>query len=459
MSVESRHQDYILVFDDVLLMRHAIRGQRAIKEDDFNFTYLPVPPALSQNFDTANRGRYEFYKSFAEFPEIVGPTVLGLQGMVHDTEAKVDLPPKMEYLRRQATPDGKSLQQLWQHVTNEIFSVGRISLLPEVLKGDLLGINEPVLIAPYNRESMRNWMIENVFVGPSMVILAEPVFKYDGRFGAKRVKQYRVLELTEQGYRQSVLSVNGREEIEETSVLISRKGKKFDRIPIVVINTATIGFDLDAMPLLPMANKSIDVYRKKASYGRAMYNTSDPTPFATGVKESELPTTIGGGSMWSAASDKAKFGLLEVTGTGLEAQRKAIQDDMQEAMANAGRILDHRKNQPEAGVSIKRQQHAQKITTVSMIVNAAQGMEDTLRNVAVILGEDPAKVKFTANLDFAEIKIEPNDLLGLMQSKAAGLPISDKNIHELLRQSKYSNDDFETEKTDIEAEPTVTDEE
>ena len=455
MSVESRHQDYILMFEDVLLMRHAIRGQRAIKDEDHNFIYLPVPPALAVSWNTANRQRYIFYKSFAEFPELVGPTVLGLQGMVHQTEPIVELPAKMQYLFEQATPDGKSLQQLWQMVTSEIFSVGRIGLLPEVFPGDLNGINEPVLIAPYTRESMRNWLIQDIRVGPALVVLAEPVFKHDGRYGARRVKQYRVLEIDQAGkYIQSVVQVNDGKEVNEEPTVISRKGIDFNKVPLVVINTATQGFELDSIALLPMANKSIDVYRKKASYGRAMYNTSDPTPFATGVKQSELPETIGGGSMWSASSDKAKFGLLEVAGTGLEVQRKAIQDDLDEALANAGRILDHRKNQPEAGVSIKRQQAAQKITTVSIIVNAAQGMQDTLKNVAVFLGEDPAKIKFIPNLDFAEIKIEPQDLLGLMQAKNDGLPLSLESIHEILEQSKYTNKDFKTELAVIEKEPT-----
>lgn len=453
MSVTTRHEDYILTEEDVLLMRNSIRGQRAIKERDFDFTYLPRPPALVRAGGDPDGSRYAFYKSFAEYPELVGPTVLGLQGMVHATEALVELPSKMEYLLERATPDQKTLQQLWQFVTSEIFSVGRISLLPEVLPIDIGKVKEPTLIATYTREALRNWRTKQIWMGPSMIILSEPQTKADGRFSSLTVEQYRILELDDNNqYRQSVITVDKESEVEESSVLISRKGLKFESIPLVIINTASLGLNIDAIPLLPMANKALDVYRKKASYGRAMYNTSDPTPTATGVKSSELPDTIGGGAMWSATSKDARFGLLEVFGTGLAAQRQAIGDDLAEAYSNAGRIMDTSKNQPEAGVAIKRQQNAQKITTVSVVVNAAQGMEKTLKNIAVIMGEDPDKVKFVPNLDFAELSIEAQDLLGIMQAKNDGLPLSQKNIHELLRQSKMTNDNFKTEIGDIDNE-------
>src|SRR5690606_34909797 len=73
-----------------------------------------------------------------------------------------------------------------------------------------------------------------------------------------------------------------------------------------------------------------------------------------------------------------------------------------------------------SGEAIKLRLGNQTSTLKSIAMTAAAGLERALRNLAVWLGEDPAKVEVKPNLDFFEHLLSSNDITALVAGWQAG---------------------------------------
>jgi hypothetical protein len=113
-------------------VRDVIEGETAVLDNDNVQEYLPPPPGMqpgpeqSINDKLTNQlqTRYDFYKTFADFPEITAPMIQGIMGLVHEKSPEYNLPDSLSYLEKKATADGDSLEDLWQLLTQEVFYTG-----------------------------------------------------------------------------------------------------------------------------------------------------------------------------------------------------------------------------------------------------------------------------------------------------------------------------------------------
>ena len=197
MPVTTHHANYEARVEDWSRVRDAIVGESAVKAA--RETYLPRPPGMRQATHVVLDGgkrtgddRYDFYLGFAEFPEIIGPTIDGLQGLIHEKPAEVVLPSQLDYLIKDATPDGEGIDILWERITREVIAAGRINLLHDV------GADDLVRFCSYSAESMINWRLSPKREGsePQLVVLREEVEEEgDDGFEVKPVIIYRELRL------------------------------------------------------------------------------------------------------------------------------------------------------------------------------------------------------------------------------------------------------------------------
>ncbi|MCZ2501132.1 hypothetical protein GN316_31605, partial [Xylophilus sp. Kf1] len=74
---------------------------------------------------------FEAYQTRAQFSEILAPTIRGMIGVIHRTEAQIDMPPAMEGLWERATADGLPLEALHRRITAELLLTGRYGLLAD----------------------------------------------------------------------------------------------------------------------------------------------------------------------------------------------------------------------------------------------------------------------------------------------------------------------------------------
>ncbi|WP_182086949.1 hypothetical protein [Aureimonas sp. ME7] len=187
MAVDTRHPDYTDRAEEWREMRATSRGAKAVKEDGEEF--LPMPSGFRAQTDGGNR-MYAAYQKRAQFPEIVGPTIRGMIGVIHRTEAQIDMPDAMQGLWERATADGLALEAFHRRITSELLLTGRYSILADAKSEG----SELPYLAGYSAEALINWSPDRDFY----VLDESGLVRFD--FEWRQEKRYRVLQLVEGRY-------------------------------------------------------------------------------------------------------------------------------------------------------------------------------------------------------------------------------------------------------------------
>jgi len=461
-GVSTQNRLYQRQRENYELMRDALEGQYRIKEQGTQ--YLLKPPALAVAGNDPQGAKYAFYKSFAEFPELVSQALFGIQGLIHHRPPVIELPRTLQYLEQQATPDGKTLDELWMDATREVFLMGRFGLLPEVYENQ-------VYLCQYHAESIQNWHKVKTESGmsASLVVLHEPVEEVvtgDG-FGVDEVDYYRVLKVEDGQYVEELWRGNDVQASTGTQpegvdvemlpsypIVPSRMGRNWSFIPFVPINAINNEYDPGQIPLLAVAQKALDMYRKSATYHRTLYLKGDPPLLRTGFspEEAESANTIGGGVTWDAANPEADAKYIEPTGEVISDQRQAIIDDLEQAQRAIGRLVDNKGGGVESGEALRERRAANSVTLVGVLQSVAEGFEKALRNTTVVMGGNPDEVVFKPNLDFMAPELTADDVVKFTTAKNQGAPISLQSLHDTFRRGGVTQIDFDEEMQLIEDE-------
>lgn len=88
-AVDTKHPAYVERSEEWLIMRDTAGGEKQVKAA--STTYLPQPSGFKAQAD-GGRALYEAYQKRAQFPEIVLPTIHGMVGVIHRTEAQIEMP-------------------------------------------------------------------------------------------------------------------------------------------------------------------------------------------------------------------------------------------------------------------------------------------------------------------------------------------------------------------------------
>ena len=482
MPISSVHPKYKAQEKDWETMRDALAGEHAIRENIQK--YLPPPPGMNTRgthdindiLGMSAKGiqsRYSHYSSFAEWPEIVQMTVNALQGLVHEKPPTVVLPKDLEYLIDTATPSGDTLNELWETITRETLTQGRIALLSEIY-------DDNTYICPYIAESLINWHIKPKLAGggATLTVLREmrTVPKENDEYEHEEVTHYRELKLwanvDENGdevgepiYRVRVWKA---EENKEPVVVVSDEtdpngwmepqffGKAWNEIPITINNAEDRSWKYGAIPLISAARRAISIFRKTADYFRSLYNKGDPQAVLFGVTKDEVPTTIGGSSIWAFEDPTGSAMYLDIDGQGIPYQKTAIDDQYERFAQETGRLIDSSDAEGvKSGEALRREAASSQVTVKAIVINAGASVQAHLRNMAKLMGKDKAAIdaiEFTPNLDFSEPLMSGEEFMKYVLAKNAGGPLSWQTIHEIARRHKITDKDFETEEAEIEAE-------
>lgn len=470
MPVDDVHPEYGVRVPDWEMVRDGLDGERAVK--DRRTRYLPAPPGmqitgaevLQSTGKPTTRGAYEFYLSFAEFPEILEPALNGFQGVVHARPPKVQLPSRMDYLEESATPDGESLRDLWQTVTREVLSGGRVGILADISRDDT------VRFVSYAAENITNWEARPARLGggANFVVLCEirrvvDPQRPDDPFATVERKFWRELRLVDDIYKTRLWSEphdGGNPQIEAvedadaegwvTPVIV---GKALDRIPFVCVNALEVGFEYGAIPILPLARRCFSIYRLTADYRRALHVKGDPQPYVTGIKQEDAPREFGGTTLWTFEAPDANPGYLDISGDGIPLMRDEIEKQLVRFDQEGGRLLSTT-DRPESGAALVVRTRAHQVTLRNVVITAAAGVRDALQNAAEILRVDSDAVVFDPDLDFAEPGMTGREALEWSQAEMSGFPLSKRTLHGLAVRGGVTELTFEEEMELIEDEGT-----
>ena len=512
MAINSVHPQYAANKPDWIQLRDAAKGERAVKAkgqlylpptsgmilDGLNgpnngLTYNPAGgngagtggTPTQAAFGGKNMGQvaYEAYKLRAVFPEYVSDALEYFMGSLHNKSPVIELPEEMEDLRNNATPLGEPLEILLQRINLEQLTTGRVGILLDLPKKPDPARPLP-FIALYVAEAIINWDDQTADGDGedatdegglrevlNLVVLDESGIKRNTDFEWETVERYRVLQLgdigpneTEGVYKQGLFQDNvgtGLNYDETVMVPPMIRGKSLSRIPFKFINTKDISPEPDQSPLMSLCRQCFTIYRGEADYRQNLFMQGQDTLVVIGARQRnslpgdptvEEPLRTGAGARIDLElTGDAKY--VGVNSQGLAEQRTALSNDRKRCESRSGQLIDATQGDKESGAALKTRVGAQTATLNQIAKTAALALEMLLKECAEWMGADPAKVKVTPNLEFADYQMAGQDLGNLMTAKRNGAPLSMKSIHRLAVQGNLTNMDYETEQEEIKAEP------
>lgn len=132
-----------------------------------------------------------------------------------------------------------------------------------------------------------------------------------------------------------------------------RRGKPLTRIPAVFHNASHLGPEIGEAPLYDVAEINLSHYRTSCDLENGRHIAGLPTPWATGVDDSNQALTLGTTKMMTCEKEGAKFGFLEFTGQGLDALTKALEEKERQMAILGARLLFDAKKDAESFDTVK----------------------------------------------------------------------------------------------------------
>lgn len=412
MPVQTHHPDYDAHQAEWAIMDAALAGEPAIKANSAN---LPKPSGMieAERIDPKNAVLYKNYTERAQYEHWVRDSLRSMMGLVSRLVPEIELPDGLKGMEENATDDGFSLRQLFMRVVRQSVTHGRAPLLVNV---DDKG--EPYITA-YQAASAINWDLGDVD-GRSDLILTvfmETRKKADAdEFSHETVTVYRVLALRDGACVTYVANEDGNV-IEDERTLGTVRNGALAYIPVIYCGSTDNGPDVDEVPLLSMARAALKSYQLSADYFTALHQTSHPQPWVAGLDESADLRVTGPSAAWDLGPN-GSCGYLEFQGAGIAAVRTAMDDQKNAALEAGAKVMDV--SGTESGEARKTRQNDQHATLHSIVVTAAEAIEQALRYAAEWTGRDPEKVKFTVNPEFIIPTIDAQVLAQIQQAVLAG---------------------------------------
>jgi len=372
-SVSNQHPDYNNFIKSWSKIRDCLAGEDMIKSKTVQ--YLPRPAGMSGEYADA----YDSYIERAHFPLVTGYALSGALGVIITKMPEFNVPPQLEYILKTATKDGKTLQQLFLDIIIEIFQTGRVPLLVDVLEGT----NE-FRFVQYKAENFINWKtsafkaIESAEDNLILGVLKEAAPTTTDIFSHVTDDFYRVLFLNENGDYETRLYGDGIH-IEETAVVPTHMGTTLQEIPLVLAGSINNSFEMQPIPLVAVANCSIQIYRKEADLANSEFLSCNPTLVLVGASnDDDLPNVVGSSVMMVIPNESARVFYTKTDTAALSHVKNHINDLYEEAIRHGVSILDARKG-VESAEALRIRQSTQSASIYSIYLSAINTIKKGLQ--------------------------------------------------------------------------------
>lgn len=375
---------------------------------------------------------YVAYQERAGFFNATGRTLDAFTGMIFAKDPVWKLPVALEPYVDDITLSGINLREFSEQVVEQQIAVGRIGILvdyPADAPVDLtIAAAEALNVRPflrwYSAESMINWRTSYVNGAQvlTMVVLEETIEQRQSEFITDYVVQYRVLDLTDQGYRVRIMD-DENNVISETFPL--QRGMPMTYLPFTILGANSASADVQKPPLLDLVDTNLAHYRNSADYEHGLHFTGLPTPYVAGVQLQEgQALSVGSMTAWVFPDPSAKAEYLEFKGDGLKTLREALKDKEQRMAVLGARMLADDKRTAEAFGTVELKTAGERSVLASISRSASDSIIRCLNWMAEWVGAPP-EVQFVLNTDFGAARMQPQMVTALMQAyQGDAMPLS-----------------------------------
>ncbi|MFA5633389.1 MAG: DUF4055 domain-containing protein [Porticoccaceae bacterium] len=442
MPVTTIHPEYSAHLPLWRMIDQALDGEGSVKADSAN---LPKTSGMieAERQNAENSYLYQAYVTRAQYEGWVGDSLRTMMGLVARLTPEVELPPALAGLEDSVTNDGYGLRQLFLRVCRQTIAYGRSPLLANV---DDSG--RPY-IDLYRPQSAINWKTASVG-GRDDLVLAVLVESRPGpgadEYAHDAQTVYRVFRLADGFCASVVLDENG-DTVEPERILgrVDSRGNVLSGvgfIPLVFSGSTDNTPGVDEIPMLTMARAALKNYQLSADYFGALHQTSHPQPWVSGIDESHSLTVTGPSAAWDLGPT-GQCGYLEFAGAGIEALRQAMADQKNAALEAGAKVMDV--TGTESGEARRARQNDQHATLHSIVMTAAEGVEQALKYCAEWVGADSKAVRFSVKPDFTSGQVDALILAQLQTAVVAG-GVSWQSYWQYLTTGKLPDRSYEDER-------------
>lgn len=393
------------------LMRDCMDGDATVKVK--GEAYLPKPDGFSAMKD-GGEAAYAAYKSRAQFPELLAPSVGAMIGIIHAQDIDITLPKGLEYLRENADSKGLPIEAFHKRITRELLVIGGYSVLT-----DFAGKGGDPWLAGYVRDIVINW-------DDDWFVLDETEMVRKG-FVWDQIEKYRVLYLDKLAYAASVYG--GSDESGTELVVRGRGGKVLPRIPFAVANAMDLSPKVEAPPLIGVANAAKAHYQLSADYRHQLYMSGQETLVAINAEAPEIVGAMAAVSMQGSEGTTPDLKYVSPSCSGIDAHERAMDKQREAAVMAGARLFEPTKAGAESGEAKRLRYASETATLTSVAQSSCQLLERALRNAAMIIGANEDEVVVNAPTDLMDRTMSPQDFAALHGVYLQG-GISWETLHE-----------------------------
>lgn len=367
-SVSNKHPDYERSAKAWSKVRDCMEGEDTVKSK--KETYLPRPKGMTGEYEDA----YDAYIERAHFPLIASYALSGALGVVITKLPEFNVPTELEYIIKEATKDGRSIQQLFLDILVESFQTGRVPILVDVVPEK----NE-FRFVQYTAEEFINWKTSVIESEKNLILgtISEQVPSSEDIFSHETDQVYRVLTLDEKGYYTSRI-FGDNTEYDELNSTPTFMGTKINEIPLMMAGSINNSYDVQPIPLISVANCSIQIYRKEADLANSEFLSCNPTLVLIGASnDDDLPNVVGSSVMIVIPNEQASVSYTKTDTAALTHVSKHIESLYEEAIRHGVAILDARKG-VEAAEALRIRQATQSASVYSVYLAALNALKQGL---------------------------------------------------------------------------------
>ncbi len=422
-KVNITHRNYDEYQDRWIRCRDTFEGTDAVK--DKGTTYLPK---LGSHELDGNNVEYEKYVLRALYFNAMGRTVEGLSGFIFQKPPIVEVPKVVEKDLNDITMTGIDFDTFALNAGRELLMTGRYGILVDMLADDPDHPTEDAKRAywsGYEAENILNWRTERRGDDPSVltrVVLREwdDEVNPEDEFEVLHIEQWRVLELSDEGYSQTLYRRNNNTNkfhIHMAQMFPDRRGDRLDRIPFECLGPTSLSCDVAKPPLIDMVDVNLSHYRTMADLEHGRHFTALPTPWVAGMKGDD-PFLMGSAVAWDLDVG-GSAGMIEFSGAGLASLVIAEQDKRKMMAILGARLLEEAPNQPETATAFIGRHSGEGATLRTMTAVMSRGFTRSMQQLAwwVGLEEELEEVKASVELnkEFMNLKMNSQEVQAQLQ--------------------------------------------
>jgi len=397
---------------------------------------------------------YKARMSRTPFFNATWKTISGLKGMMFRKSPTVEVPPGIADYMNDVDMAGTPLDMFAQGIAEALLTTGRIGVLvdhppsPEgqavtVAQASRLGLRP--MLQKYPAKSIINWKTARIngVVQTVLLVLKESAAKADqDEFGHVAVNQYRVLDLTEAGYRQRVFQVQDDKDVQiGDDIYPQMNGKNMASIPFVFFGVDSIETAPQSPPLLDLVTMNLHHYQVSADWEHGCHFSGLPTMFISGYTapaEGSTTLRIGGSAINALPDPNAEAYYVQVEGS-FEALKNNLESKKAEMAVLGARMLESQKSAVESAETLAQRSAGEQSQLAAMAQVESMGMTKCLRLFADWAGQS-GEVSYQISTDYGVAGMSPQMITALVGAWQAGMPgFSDENVYALAQRHEVSD--------------------